>query len=740
MAEKLKKSNKSMSQLLAMVKCMVGNCPMNSTCNVVTKLLSPGSPFHGVSVTTKMDGFAGCVVFAYLYNFVTYHHGLGEVETKLNSIPQYAWTTFIDALNQTLHSNDYSFRIMDLVTRSVKTSRERFFPHVAKLAKKLTIHENKLYMEVVRDPKTHYHHTTLSYTDITSYKMSKCRGAVYVHMVKFHPDRVDHGPTMSSNQGSQLPCQHKEVSGNQRVCTECGLVLGSVYEHEPIFENNVLVKHTTPEASWVPWNARYNTSHVRGNTKTRQDQHALKENRRAFHQRLELLRIQMPFGLQEHFRRMWDLCVEMGFSPSGTTSAKAGSFSLRVVVMAYMVWRLVTSRHEHVFDFDFLSTKVKYLVVDDEVVQDWADERTTSITCMPTWYLPSKMQSNIPYTYWANEYFGSDIVEDVVARAKSPENRPSSPPTIQPTPITHNENLRAWVKHRAADFQAHYVQKLDAYVVRVMNRKKKNLDITPEEIEAEVNGAIKKRIKRHGKRLKKVLTDLSANSTYNSAVKAFDYKLTIDGSPVTYRVMNKENDPCFQFFPIEFDDNRGLRLDYGVKLQVRFTEATNVVVDKMGLCYRETPCKQLRHETNECVFSLMEFTGKGALEAKVHYTMASKNQKKVSRMLRFSLDFSHVQGFKNQTCVRMFGQKNLLDHTTPTGVFQATLTGLPLRLVGVSQNINKYVQPLVSPVNAHIHIHGSSFSSVQTKKVRSRKTRRVKSPKRKRKRPKPSSV
>lgn len=730
MAEKLKKPNKSMSQLLAMVKCMVGNCPMNSTCNVVTKLLSPGSPFHGVSVTTKMDGFAGCVVFAYLYNFVTYHHGLGDVETKLNSIPQYAWTTFMDALNQTLRSNDYCFRIMDLVTRSMKTSRERFFPHVAKLAKKLTIHEDKLYMEVVRDPKTHYHHTTLSYTDITSYKMSECRDAVYVHMVKFHPDRVDQGPTMPDNQTSQAPCQHKEVFGNQRVCTECGMVLGSVYEYEPTYENNVLVKHTAQEPQWIPWNARYNTSHSGGNTKTRQDQHALKKNRTAFHQRLELLGIQMPIGLKTHFQRMWDLCVEMGFSPSGTTSAKAGSFSLRVMVMAYMVWRLVTSRHEHVFDFDFLRKKVQYLVVDDELVQ--------TTTRMPTWYLPSKMQPNIPYTCWTNEYFGSDIVKEVVARAKSPENRPSSPPTIQPTSkVCDKTKLSTWLLQQQCQFASHYMGNPLPYFRQVTSKIR---DITPHGIQKEVIKAIKKRVCQHGKRLKKVLTNLSATSNNNSALKAFDYKLKIDGSPVTYRVMNKENDPCFQFFPIEFDDNRRIRLDYGVKLQVRFTEAINCVVDKMELCYRETPCKQLRHETNECVFSLMEFTGKGALAAKVHYTVATKNQKKVSRVLRFSLDFSHVQGFKNQTCVRMFGQKNLLDHTTPTGVFQATLTGLPLRLVGVSQNINKYVEPLVSPVNAHIHIHGSSFSSVQTKKVRSRKIKRVKSSKRKRKRPKPSSV
>jgi hypothetical protein len=705
-----------------------------------------------------MDGFAGCVVFAYLYNFVTYHHGLGEVEKALNNIPKNAWETFMNALNQTFRSKEYGVRIMDLVTSSVKISRERYFPHVAKLGKKLKIDENKLYKEIVRDPKTRMYHKELFYTDITSYKMSNSRDAVYVHMVKFHPDRVENGPTVPDTQESQCPhknvvengptvpdtqesqCPHKNVVvGSEIFCTDCGLVLSTRYEHEPMYDNNVLVQHTTQEAPWLPWNARYNTSHVRGNTKTRQDQHALKKNRSEFHQRLELLRIQMPYGLQQHFRRMWDLCVEMGFSPSGTTSAKSGSFSLRVVVMAYMVWRLVTSRHEHVFDFDFLSKKVQYLVVDDESVQDWADERTTSNTCTPTWYFPNRMQPHIPHTCWTQEYYGSDIVEDVVTRANSSENRPSSPPTIHPTPITHNGNLRDWVNHQVAGFKNHYLQKPNAYVERAMKNKEKSI-MTPEELESTVNGAIKKRIKRHGKRLKKALTELSTKSTDNSAFKAFDYKLKIDGSPVTYRVTNKENDPCFQFFPIEFDDNRGLRLDYCVKLQVRFTQANNFVIDKMDLCYKGTPCKKLRHETNEYVFSLMEFTGKGDLNAQVHYTTTTNGQRKVSQVLRFPIDFSHVQGFKNQTCVRIFGQKNLLDHATPTGVFKATLTGLPLRLLGVPQRINKYVEPLVSPVNAHIHIHGSSFSSVQTNKVRSRKTRRVKSPKRKRKRPKPSSV
>ena len=727
MEEKLKKSKMSLSQLLAMVKSMVGNCPMDSTCNIVTKLLSPGSPFHGVSVTTKMDGFAGCVVFAYLYNMVTYHHGLGDTERALDSIPRSTWTTFTNTLNRTLATQDYRFRIMELVTSSMKTSRARFLPHVAKLAKKLAIPENQLYMEIVHDPKTHRYHTTLSYTDITSYKMGKCRGAVYVHMAKFHPDRVNNGPTMSGNQGSQSPCQHKEVSGNQRVCTKCGLVLGSVYEHEPIFENNVLVKHTTPEAPWVPWNARYNMSHSGRNTNTRQDQKALIQNREAFHRRLKLLRIPLSFGLKEHFRRMWDLCVEMGFSPSGTNSAKAGSFSLRVVVMAYMVWRLVTSRHEHVFDFDFSSEKVQYLVVDDE--------RATSTTNMPTWYLPSKIQTNIPYMYWTKEYFASDIVKDVVTRAKSPENRMSSPPTIQPTSkASGKKELSTWLSQRKEQFTVHYDTNLQRYVTLAMAKKP---DMTPQEMDRKATQEIKKRISQHGKRLKRVLTSLSAKSVNTPNLKAFDYKLKVDGSSVTYRVTNKENER-FQFLPIEFDDNRGLRLDYGVKLRIQFAK-TNIVVNKMELCYKETPCKQLRHETNEYTFSLMEFTGKGDLVAKVTYTMTTKAQKKMTRMLRFSLDFSHVPGFKNQTCTRMFAQKNLLD-TTPTGVFQATLTGLPLRLVGVTQNINKYVEPLISPVNAHIHLHGASASSVQTKKVRSKHMKHIKTSKPRRKRLKRSSV
>ena len=136
------------------------------------------------------------------------------------------------------------------------------------------------------------------------------------------------------------------------TCIHCGLVLGRVFQYEPVFgENNMVVQHTTPEKEWMPLNTRYN--------RTRHDQKALSKNREAFHQRLDLLKIRMPIGLKEHLKSTWDLLVEMGFSPSGTNSDKAGSFSLRVVVMAYMVWRLIRPRHEHVFDFDFTRQPVK---------------------------------------------------------------------------------------------------------------------------------------------------------------------------------------------------------------------------------------------------------------------------------------------------------------------------------------------------------------------------------------------
>lgn len=707
-----------------MVKPLVGNCPMDSACNVVTKLLEPGSSFEQVSVTTKMDGFAGCVVFAYLYNTVTHHHGLGDVDAVLDGIPDSTWTTFKCVLKQMLLKSHYYYRPLTLVTMSAKTSRERFFPHVAKLSKKLQMGGNVLYKEIVHDPEANDYPTNLSYTDITSYrrKHGAALSAVDKHMSQFHADLVGCGPTTPKAQGfeeSQAPCQHKNVvEGRRKFCKECGLVLGSVFEYEPTFEKNVLVKHTSPEASWLPLNSRYTmfSNKNRDNKDTamvRQDQKALRKNRRAFHARL--LRIQMPPDLRQHFGRMWDLCVEMGFSPSGTKSAKAGSFSLRVVVMAYMVWRLVKPRHEHVFDFDILREKVQYLVVDDELAQ--------STTRMPTWYLPRKMQLNIPYDYSKTEYFGSDIVEDVVAGSKSPENRPSSPPVIQPTPMTRGENVKAWVERRAADFQEHFVQKPHAYVVRAT---KQQSNITPEEIERKVKDAIDKRVTRHGKHLGKVLTRMSPTSAKNPNLKAFDYKLNVDGSPVTYRVMNKENDPCFHFLPIEFDDNRNLRLDYGVQLKVRFTKANKahmIEVNKMELCYKKAPCRQLRHKTNEYLFSLMEFTGQGDLVAVVTYTLTTKAQKKTTRTLRFSLDFSQVRGFKTQICTRLFGQKHLLDHTTPTGVFQATLTGLPLRLVGVSQCLNKYVKPLFSPVNAYIERHGSSFERVRTTARRSRKTK-----------------
>ena len=161
---------------------------MQTECNVVTKMLEPGSPFETVSVTTKMVGFGGCVVWAFLYNMVSTHHGVDEAKQAIEHISASTWTTFHAVLKQTLEHDTYKHRIRSLITTTAKISRKRFFPYVGKLAEKLGIHVDNLYEEIVKDQHKRTH-ARLSYMDIKTYKKGNraSNDVIHIHMVKFHP-------------------------------------------------------------------------------------------------------------------------------------------------------------------------------------------------------------------------------------------------------------------------------------------------------------------------------------------------------------------------------------------------------------------------------------------------------------------------------------------------------------------------------------------------------------------------
>ena len=706
-----------MEALTSMVTDLIGVYPMGD-CNVVTKMLEVGSPFHGVSLTTKMPGFSGCVVFAYLYNMIVYNHGLGTIDSVIADIDEISkknntnppWETFRLVIEKTLQHDNYHHRIISLITNSAKISRERFFPHVAKLADKLGMNVNKLYLELVQN-----HHEPLLYTDIVNYKTREDRkDAVYVHMVKFHPKYVKNAlkkvPTNSST------CEHLEVRGGMRTCVRCGLVLGRVFEYEATFEDSKHVRHTIPDAEWLPWNARYNMKRS-SSTKSRSDQKALMKNREAFHQRLDLIP-RLPVELKVQFQRMWDLLVDMGFSPSGTNSNKAGAFSLRVVVMTYMVWRIVNEKHRHVFDFDLSLQRVKYLVLDDD--------RAVSTTQSPTWYLPSKLRHDLKFDYTANTYFGSMIVKDVETQAHSLNNRTSPPPLIQSSAGTCETILPEWASLQKDQYLLHYRKNLPKYTRRVLS----NTDtcdiakVTAQYVEDRVKMSVNKRIVKHGKHLERILKKMQKQTKADN-IKAFDYEARVDNCVVKYKVINKENDPCFTFLPVECEPAMNPRLDYGVDMRMVFyqlkSKSKSFVLTNMKLFYRGNECKKLKHPKFSHRFALMNFTNTGDIMAVVYYSIIQHNietgeKTENERSIRFMLNFPKIEGFVNSKCVRVFSQKNLLDNT-PTGVLEATLGGLPLRMIDIYQPINKYVEPECSPINARLHKIGDVTSPVIVKRL-----------------------
>ena len=359
------------------------------------------------------------------------------------------------------------------------------------------------------------------------------------------------------------------------------------------------------------------------------------------------------------------MLVEMGYSPSGTMSKKSGCFSIKVMVVAYMVWRLVQPRHEHVFDFDYETKNVKYLMLDMD----------TSIT--KPYYIPEKEQTSITYSYGVNQYYSHGIVKDISNRAESPENVPfiQDKPSCEPV----IDELKKWESNQISSSTSHS-KTIQNQLKWMIQKSKRFMELVPD------------------------------------STNAFNYSLCVNGHDVMYRmennIQNKEN---LCMVPIS-KNTKDIGLDYGLFVKPCVWRATSqqITCKSMAFIYNGMPCKMLKKTKSGVIFGLMDYKLGTMIEGIL--TLGQRKSKEM-RNFPFTMSLENIHAPR----VAVFSPNTLGNNiglSALTGMIIMRLQGLPVKLVNVEQNLNKYVTPQFSPIMAKLH----KRQSTKPEKVKPKRT------------------
>ena len=670
--------------LMGMANMLAGQLPIDQHENIVTKLLCPGSCFGQANVTTKTVDLPKSTIFAFLMSHVLAHNPLLTTTQVLDLIPQKAWTTY-NTVFKTATQTD-AIKFYELIN-SKYCNKAIYRPFVQELATRLGTQADILYAEKVYkvDVDTTLNPTTseiiqtvkkthqsgyLKYSDLNNFlndrkSLYQC-GMLDVESIKYHLNKAYPLPN-TTYESKTCQCKASDLKniiiGCHQVCKQCGMVVGEVMEHEPIFENGEIVQHTTTEPALVPQHKRYMNKDT-----TRNNQKALLKNRVDFHVKVEsffeTFYLERNEPLKVYFKAIWDMLVEMGYSPSGTNSRKSGCFSIKVMVVAYMVWRLVQPRHEHVFDFDYETKNVKYLMLDMD----------KSIT--KPWYIPSKKETSITYSYGVNQYYSHGIVKDISNRADSPENVPfkQDPPSCEPV---INE-LKKWESNQVSSSTSH--SKIIQNQLKWMIQKSKRfMELVPD------------------------------------STNAFNYSLCVNGHDVTYRmennIQNKEN---LCMVPIS-ENTKDIGLDYGLFVKPCVWRATlqQITCKSIEFIYNEMPCRILKKTKSGVIFGLMNYKLGTTLKGII--TLGQRNSKEI-RHFPFTTTLENIHVPR----VAVFSPTTLVNKglSALTGMIIMKLQGLPVKLVNIEQQLNKYVTPQFSPIMAKLH----KRQSTKPEKVKPKRT------------------
>ena len=410
--------------------------PFREECNVLTKLLGPGSPYGNIQVTQVHPKFAGFVAFLFVY-----HNTL--CDTTLD-IPPETWRF----LGRLVILSETHFK---LIYSQQHLARTKFFPHVKRLAAKMGISPDVLYKEQMGSG-------VVLFSDIQSWLADPIKSGLSSiakrHLAQFHGTSPAIDVTKKQlSMGDYVFCTGKNAHTRQgrhdcthgkgnTVCRDCGMVLSQVFEHEPTFVEGKLIRHMTEEKPRLGRLVAYdgvrkpNKKHVVF-IKNHEPETTLDKHRASFH--VEVERITTSPELRCLFKTLWESClIEHRPGPA---------FNVKLMMVAYMVWRSTRPKSEHFLDTHIVTKKIKYVVLDDA--------RSTSPIHFPKWYAPERPPRNSMLTMESSIFASRDV--GAVHRAllgSLPKCKVSPSHTLANKRI-RLQTFRQFAKEQMATFETH---------------------------------------------------------------------------------------------------------------------------------------------------------------------------------------------------------------------------------------------------------------------------------------------
>lgn len=656
-----------------MVKKTAGSRPVDPVVNVVSHVLRNPS-YRGVEINDETHGLLGYLFWA---NYYTMCAKTNLDPGALDNIPQEAFDVFAPLVGESA-----LYRACTLQGTQSFVARTQYLPHVETLGKRLGIRDlDTLYTEyfVDFDPEdvALQMHSAYSvqldkkrmprgyYDTMKAVKKEEAIKAMTLKMAKKGAKQGKDAVFCTGRGAASRNGLHELVHGNSRVCKDCGLVLGTNYEHEETFgEDGLVVQHTTEKEERKPRLRRYEYPRGGSSPKARvtkggemyMPKSALDRHREAFVASLDKFNTS-PY-LVSYLQNLWDMCIDGGFSPSNRLSAK-------IIVGGYMVWRLCHPKEEHYLDFNFQMTRVHYWVLDDAVGNMEAQ--------MPNFFVPSKKLS--PRYQPDAVHYASNLAKHIAVTTKAAmaalEMDPSRKEQLRQTQCARRTEGRT---QRVTAFN---LGTLEYVGVKNLARTAKAKRCPPHvQARAEEKNATCLANAHEANRSR--LSRISPVST--QVVPEFQLSTRFYGDHVKYFVQVQDESHISMFPGLT---EHSTRVDVAVELSIAF-QAEKTKIPNITLTYGSQRCKLINtgvvegKNTRKCTFFVQSYSA-----------MRPKFQVKCAHSFR-EVELS----MKPQGVMHEFGPK------TRARVCMFFVP-IPLLLRSLWQNVNIYLgNPAYSPVKS----------------------------------------
>jgi len=484
-----------------------------------------------------------------------------------------------------------------------------------------------------------------------------------------------------------------------------------VFDYEPTFIEGKMIRHLTEEKPRLGRLAAYDgvrkadKKHVHF-VKNRDPTTTLDKHRASFHANVE--KITNSPELRCLFKTLWESClIEHRVGPS---------FNVKMMMVAYMIWRSTRPKCEHFLDTDMVTKNIKYVVLDDA--------RSTSPIRFPTWYTPTQPPRNGMLTIESSAYASPDV--GAVHQALSGPLRQCkvSPTHTSANMAIRNQTFQQFAEEQMTTFETHMNDNPTKYRKRKLAAQEEG-DAHENEVNQECQAFLQKTREKFARRLAKIKKHAAGQGVAANVRKYVD--LAFHG--VGYRAyVNNADSTRFSIVPRNFSGT------FDIAVRVRLVCAdTPRRPEPIEVLYKGWQCPPYVSETLDeddadtwTKFFVKNYTPtQGVFTLKVGHAVytTTPNDLVVCRGNRFPI------------YERYFGRTNALEKHNNRRRLIVQVCPLPLRIMEFPHVVNAYLNaPLYSPAKALqeniAHTHTCSDTNTTTTKTlvmpQRKRTRRTK--------------